>query len=60
MEEIRANECNLNISLYIGKSIKEETIDIKSVRSEIKVLENQRRETKAKLSDYLQELGFGE
>ena len=60
LEEIRANECNLNISLYIGKSIKEETIDIKSVRSEIKVLENQRRETKAKLSDYLQELGFGE
>ena len=60
IEEIKANDYNLNISRYIDKSVEEEPIDIQMVLTDIQKLERKRSNTKAKLNGYLQELGFGE
>ena len=60
LEEIKDNDFNLNISRYIDKSIEEDLIDISAVISNIKELNSKRKVTKAKLNEYLHELGFGE
>ncbi|WP_433947041.1 type I restriction-modification system subunit M [Paenibacillus sp. SN-8-1] len=60
IEEIKSNNYNLNITRYIDKSVDEEKIDISSVIEEIKHLENDHIDIKAKLSGYLKELGFGD
>ena len=60
LEDIRENDYNLNINLYIDKSVEEELVDIPSVLRDIKMLELNRNHTKEKLYRYLQELGVGE
>ena len=60
LEEIKNNDYNLNITRYIDKSEEEEQIDIATVLQDIQAIEVKRNETKAKLNEYLRELGVGE
>lgn len=60
IEEIKENDYNLNISRYIDKSVEEVRVDILSVLFDIEILEEERNQTKTRLYNYLQELGFGE
>jgi type I restriction enzyme M protein len=59
-EEIKANDFNLNITRYVDKTEEEELIDLNAVLSELRQLEEEQAEKKAKLSGFLQELGIGE
>ena len=56
--EIEENEFNLNIPRYVDTFEEEEEIDIATVQEEIDEIEGRLRETQAKMSGYLKELGF--
>lgn len=56
-DEIKANEFNLNIPRYVDTFEEEEEIDIKAVQQEIDELEQELVEVRAKMADYLKELG---
>ncbi|WP_046173352.1 type I restriction-modification system subunit M [Domibacillus indicus] len=60
IEEIEENGYNLNISRYIDKSEEEELVDINTLLTDLKEIENKHQLIKQKLSGYLQELGIGE
>lgn len=60
LEEIKNNDFSLNITRYIDKSEQEEPVDIAVVLRDIKEIEVKRNGTKAKLNEYLRELGVGE
>ena len=55
--EIEENDFNLNIPRYIDTFEAEEAVDIKAVQSEISRLEGELTQVKAKMKDYLKELG---
>lgn len=59
LEEIKNNDYNLNITRYIDKSEEEEQIDIAVVLQDLQAIEAKRNDTKAKLNEYLRELGVG-
>lgn len=59
LDEIKNNDYNLNITRYIDKSEEEEQVDIQAVIQEIQQIEAKHAATKAKLNDYLHELGVG-
>lgn len=60
LDEIKKNDCNLNISRYVDTSEEEEAIDVRQALKELRELEQRRKEIDAKMNEYLKELGYGE
>jgi len=58
LDEIRANDYNLNITRYIDITEEEEPIDVQNVISQLKVLKNERTNIENNMNNYLKELGF--
>ncbi|MEM3829226.1 MAG: N-6 DNA methylase, partial [Conexivisphaerales archaeon] len=56
LEEVRANNYNLNVTLYVMPVEKGEEIDIKKEFSELKELEKEREEIRKKLESYISEI----
>jgi type I restriction enzyme M protein len=56
-DEIKENEFNLNIPRYVDTFEEEETIDVAAVQKEIEQLEGELVEVRAKMKQYLKELG---
>ena len=56
LQEVMANDFNLNIPRYIDVFEEEEPIDIKAVMDEIKELEAKRAELDKEIDVYLREL----
>ena len=56
LEEVRANDYNLNIPRYVDTFEEEEAIDVGAVQGEIDALESDLATLKTKMSGYLQEL----
>jgi type I restriction enzyme M protein len=57
-EEIEANGFNLNIPRYVDTFEAEEQIDIAAVQREIEALETQLTDVRARMAQYLRELGL--
>ena len=60
LDEIAANDYNLNITRYIDKSEEEEQIEIANVLQEIAEIKKAQQQNTVKLNAYLRELGMGE
>ncbi|MTF40306.1 type I restriction-modification system subunit M [Cyanobacterium aponinum] len=58
LAEVKENDFNLNIPLYVDTFEEEEEIDIKGVQEEIKAIEGELLEVRGKMDAYLQELGL--
>lgn len=58
LKEIQENEYNLNIPRYVDTFEEEEIVDIKATKNNIENIEKELLEVKAKMSDYLKELGL--
>lgn len=58
LEEIKANDYNLNISRYVDISLPEEKIDTKDALAKLRHLEKERDAAQAKMDAYLKELGY--
>jgi len=56
-DEIKENEFNLNIPRYVDTFEEEEAIDVAAVQKEIDQLEGELVEVRAKMKEYLKELG---
>jgi type I restriction enzyme M protein len=56
IEEIKANDYNLNVTLYVFPSIEEEAIDIKKEQQVLGQIESSICEVEKKLSGYLEEI----
>lgn len=59
LAEIEEAEYNLNIPRYVDTFEEEEEIDIVATQKEIETLEAELVATRKKMSEYLQELGYG-
>jgi type I restriction enzyme M protein len=57
IEEIKANDYNLNIPRYVDTFEEEELVDIAATKSTIATLEDELAQIKTKMSKYLVELG---
>ena len=57
-KEIEENEFNLNIPRYVDTFEPEEEVDIPAVQKEIERLEDELVEVRAKMREYLEELGY--
>lgn len=60
MDEIEANDFNLNITRYVSTAIPEPDVDLLAVHQELEDLEEKIREAKARHNAFLVELGLGE
>lgn len=60
LDEVRANDYNLNIPRYVNTFEEEEAIDIQATMKEIKLLEARRTELDEQIAVYLKELGIYE
>ncbi len=58
LDEIKDNDFNLNIPLYVAPFEEEEEIDIMEVKKEIEALETELAEVRQQTNNYLKELGF--
>ena len=58
MDEIEANDFNLNISRYVSTAEPEEEINLGAVHTELKQIEKQIQESTAKHNEFLEELGL--
>lgn len=58
MEEIQANDFNLNISRYVSTSLSEEEIDLDAVHRELAEAEARSQEATRKHNEFLAELGL--
>jgi len=58
LDEIRANDYNLNITRYIDITEEEEPIDVQEVLIQLKNLNKERSYVEKKMNQYLKELGF--
>lgn len=58
LEEIKENEYNLNIPRYVDTFEEEEILDIAQITKEIAETEEALQESKAKMQEYLRELGL--
>lgn len=58
LNEIRENDCNLNITRYIDVAEEEEKIDIQRTIDELKELKKESNAVESKVIDYLKELKF--
>ncbi|REJ92331.1 MAG: type I restriction-modification system subunit M [Planctomycetota bacterium] len=57
-DEIEENDFNLNIPRYVDTYEEEEPVDIDAVQDEITRLEAELAETRAKMAEYMKELGY--
>jgi len=58
MDEIEANDCNLNISRYVSTAEPEKEIDLAATHGDLVEVEEELREAKDKHNAFLQELGL--
>jgi type I restriction enzyme M protein len=58
LKEIQENDYNLNIPRYVDTFEEEEIVDIEATKNNIKKIENELVEVKAKMKSYLEELGL--
>ena len=58
MDEIEANDCNLNISRYVSTAEQEVAIDLSVTHTELLKIEKQIQESTAKHNAFLKELGL--
>jgi type I restriction enzyme M protein len=58
LDEIRANDHNLNITRYIDITEEEEPIDVQDVLRQLKELKKERSDVEKKMNRFLKELGF--
>ena len=58
LEEIRANDYNLNIPRYVDTFETEELIDIDEVQSNIKRIKEELSVVEAQMEKYLKEIGL--
>jgi type I restriction enzyme M protein len=58
LDEIRANDYNLNITRYIDITEEEEPIDVQDVLNQLKELKKERVVVEEKMNQFLKELGF--
>ena len=58
LDEIRANDYNLNITRYIDTTEEEEPIDVQDVLNQLKELKKERSDIEQKMNRYLNELGY--
>jgi len=56
VEEIRENDYNLNVSLYVAPIVEEEEVDIPKVWQTIESREKEREEVLGEIKEYLEEL----
>lgn len=59
LDEIKANDFNLNIPRYVDTFEAEEEIDLMAVRAEREALKADMAELEARMEGYLKELGYG-
>lgn len=60
MEEIKENECNLNIPRYVDTFEEEEEIDLDAVQAELERIDEEDKKVTEELNKYLRELGLKE
>ena len=58
LDEIRANDYNLNITRYIDMTEEEEPIDVQDVLDQLKELKRKRSGVEDKMNLYFKELGY--
>jgi type I restriction enzyme M protein len=58
LNEIRENDCNLNITRYIDTVEEEEIVDIQKTIDELKELKKEYRKVEDKVFNYLKELNY--
>ena len=58
LDEIRANDYNLNITRYIDISEEEKPVDVQAVLKDLKDLKKERSNVEKKMKRYLRELGY--
>jgi len=58
LDEIRANDYNLNITRYIDISEEEKPINVQAVLNQLKALKKERSAVEKKMNQYLKELGY--
>ncbi|HIH69715.1 MAG TPA: type I restriction-modification system subunit M [Methermicoccus shengliensis] len=58
LDEIKENDYNLNVTLYVFPKEEVEEIDVAKEWEELKIIEEEVREVEDKVSEYLSELGF--
>ncbi|MFO0839585.1 MAG: type I restriction-modification system subunit M [Phycisphaerae bacterium] len=59
VDEVRENDCNLNIPRYVDTFEEEKEIDIAAVQREIEQVEKELARTRKQMAGYMQELGYG-
>ena len=58
IEEIRENDYNLNIALYVDTTEPEEPIDVAEELTKLRTLQDERGEIESQLDEYMSELGY--
>jgi type I restriction enzyme M protein len=58
IEEIRENDYNLNIALYVDTTEPEESIDVAEELTELRQLQAERDEIETRLEDHMEKLGY--
>lgn len=58
LDEIRRNDCNLNIPRYVDITEEEEQIDVQQTINELLSLKKERARAEEKVEGYLKELGY--
>jgi len=58
LDEIRANDYNLNITRYIDVTEEEEEVDVQKVLNELNSLKSERSTIENKMNEFLKELGY--
>ncbi|MCS3612678.1 type I restriction-modification system subunit M [Salinibacter ruber] len=58
LEEIRENDYNLNIALYVDTTEPEEPIDVAEELTKLRELQEERNEIESQLTDYMEALGY--
>ena len=58
LDEIRANDYNLNITRYIDITEEEEPVDVQNVLNQLKELKKERAGAEEEMNQFLKELGF--
>ena len=59
MDEIKKNDCNLNISRYISTAVGEEEIDLAAIHDDLAEIENAINTAKAKAQSISERVGLG-
>lgn len=60
LDEIRENDYNLNIALYVDTTEPEEDIDVSKELQKLKELQKEREEIEETMQEHLEVLGYGE